>query len=182
MWFVCRTKTQREAFAKSNLELRRLTVFLPRIIELGYEETETPKRRPSPLFPGYLFVQMQFPVDYYRVIWTPGVRDLVSAGGGPVALADEVIDGIRLRCDMSGTLRVPPAPWTPGDRVEIPEGPFEGLLATVVRVMPRRRRIKLLIEFLARQTSVEMPLSVLRAPQGASLRSMPAAGSVPARS
>ena len=54
--------------------------------------------------------------------------------------------------------------YGPGDRVEIPKGPFAGLLATVVTVMSSRRRIKLLIDFLARRTCVEMPLFSVREP------------------
>jgi transcriptional antiterminator RfaH len=160
-WFVVRTKTQQEGYAKTSLELRQLRVFLPRIIELSHTGESVSRRRPAPLFPGYLFVRMLFPVDYHRVIWSPGVRDLVSVGTGPVPISEHVIEEIRLRCDASGVVAIAPAPWCPGDRVEIPQGPFAGLLATVVTVMPRRRRIKLLIDFLARQTAIEMPMSSL---------------------
>ena len=181
-WFIARTKPQREAYAQENLELRRLGVFLPRLIEVDFENREVARRRPAPLFPGYLFVRMNFPLDYYRVIWTPGVRDLVALGSGPIPIAEAVIDGIRCRCDNSGIVRLPPAPWNPGDRVEIPSGPFAGLLATVVAVMPRRRRIKLLIDFLAQQTPVEMPLAGLKPPRMAAIPATDSTGSAPTRS
>lgn len=161
-WFIVRTKPQRESYAKRNLEFRQLKVFLPRVIELGYEDASLSKTRASPLFPGYLFVWMHFPLDYYRVIWAPGVRDIVGLGGGPIPISEDVVQAIRCRCDTSGVVRLLSAPWTPGDRVEIPTGPFAGLLATVVTVMPRRKRIKLLIDFLAQQTPIEMPLSLLK--------------------
>jgi transcriptional antiterminator RfaH len=160
-WFVVRTKTQREAYAQTSLELRQVKVFLPRILELGHGGEPGPKRRAAPLFPGYLFVRMQFPIDYHRVIWAPGVRDVVSIGSGPVPIHDRVIEEIRGRCDDAGVVSIVPHPWRPGDRVEIPKGPFAGLLATVVTVMTRRRRIKLLVDFLARQTAVEMPIASL---------------------
>lgn len=163
-WFIVRAKSKREAYAKTNLELRELTVFLPRIIELDYDDRDASKRAPAPLFPGYLFVKMYLQLDYYRVIWAPGVRDIVSLGSGPVSVPDQVVEEIRSRCDTSGVVRVPPALWRPGDRVEIPKGPFAGLLATVVTVMSSRRRIKLLIDFLARRTCVEMPLFSVREP------------------
>lgn len=160
-WFIVRTKPQRETYAKKNLELRQLRVFLPRVIEFTHEEADLQKRRAAPLFPGYLFVWMQFPLDYYRVIWAPGVRDIVGLGSGPIPISEDAVEAIRCRCDTSGIVRMLAAPWTPGDRVEIPTGPFAGLLATVVTVMPRRKRIKLLIDFLAQQTPVEVPLSLL---------------------
>jgi transcriptional antiterminator RfaH len=166
-WFIVRAKPKREAYAKSNLELRELTVFLPRIMELDYGETDVSKRAPAPLFPGYLFVRMYLDLDYYRVIWTPGVRDIVSLGNGPVPVPEQVVDEVRARCDASGVVCVQPAPWRSGDRVQIPQGPFAGLLATVVTVMSSRRRVRLLIDFLARQTCVEMPLFSLRSPSTA---------------
>jgi transcriptional antiterminator RfaH len=180
-WFIARTKAQREVYAQENLEIRRLDVFLPRVIEVDFENRNIPRRRPAPLFPGYLFVKMNFPLDYYRVIWTPGVRDLVALGSGPVPIGDAVVESIRCRCDNSGVVRLPPAPWSPGDRVEIPSGPFAGLLATVVSVMPRRRRVKLLIDFLAQQTPVEMPLTALKVSRMAMATVRPG-GAVQARS
>jgi transcriptional antiterminator RfaH len=161
-WFIVRAKPKQEGYAQSNLGMRHVPVFLPRIIELGYDGVEVSRRKPAPLFPGYLFVRLQLPDDYYRVIWTPGVRDLVSLGSGPVPVPDGAIREIRTRCDASGVVRVAPTAWRAGDRVEIPAGPFEGLVATVVTVMPSRQRIKLLIDFLARQTCVEMPLGGLQ--------------------
>ncbi len=169
-WFIVRTKPQRETYAQQNLVLRRLDVFLPRVIELDYGNTELPTTRPCPLFPGYLFLRMTFPLDYYRVIWTPGVRDFVSLGAGPIPVGDDIVEGIRCRCDTSGVVRMPGARWSPGDRLEIPTGPFAGLLATVVTVMPRRRRIKLLIDFLSQQTPVEMSLAALRPGRATHLR------------
>lgn len=174
-WFIVRAKAKREAYAKNNLELRHLTVFLPRITELDYDGANISKRAPAPLFPGYLFVRMYLHLDYYRVIWAPGVRDIVSLGNGPVPLPDRAVEEIRARCDTSGIVRVPPASWRPGDRVEIPKGPFAGLLATVVTVMPSRRRIRLLINFLARQTCVEMPLLALHSAKDARSRARSAA-------
>jgi transcriptional antiterminator RfaH len=169
-WFVVRTKPRQEAQAKSNLELRRVSVFLPRIVEIAYGASEGSSNRPVPLFPGYLFARMAFPLDYHRVIWAPGVRDVICSGANPIAVGDQVIDEIRERCDGRGVVRLVPRAWNPGDRVEIPSGPFAGLLATVVTVMTRRRRIKLLIEFLARQTCIEMPVSSLRNPASRSAR------------
>ena len=92
-----------------------------------------------------------------------------------------MVEGIRCRCDNSGIVRLPPAPWNPGDRVEIPSGPFAGLLATVVAVMPRRRRIKLLIDFLAQQTPVEMPLAGIKPPRMAAIPAPHSTGSAQAR-
>jgi transcription antitermination factor NusG len=109
------------------------------------------------------------------------VRDLVALGSGPIPVGEAVVESIRCRCDASGVVRLPPVSWSPGDRVEIPRGPFAGLLATVVSVMPRRQRIKLLIDFLAQQTPVEMPLAALKVSRMAMGTTRPG-GSAQARS
>jgi transcriptional antiterminator RfaH len=160
-WFVARTKHRKEACAERALERRGLTVFLPRIVELRYDQPASVSRRLVPLFPGYLFVRMCFPADYGPVTWAPGVRELVSFGGGPVPVDDGVIDDLVRRCDVAGVVDAAPARWRPGDRVEISVGPFAGQLATVLGVTPSRRRVKLLIAFLARQAPLEVPLAVL---------------------
>ena len=164
-WFVARTKPAREDYAQRTLGLRGVNAFLPRIVEVDAVAAGRP-RPPAPLFPGYLFVRMNLFVDFHRVIWAPGVRELLCNGTGPVPIDDEVIGQLQLRCDERGIAYVSSTSWSPGEQVEIAEGPFAGLLATVETVMPRRRRIKLLIDFLARQTSVDLPLTAIRGRQG----------------
>jgi transcription antitermination factor NusG len=161
-WFVARTKPNREDHAVRTLGLRGVSVFMPRIVEAECYLPAAGFRQPAPLFPGYLFVNVDLAAEYHQVIWAPGVRDLVSLGGAPVPVDGLVIDQIRLRCDAQGVVRVSPTPLNRGDRVEIADGPFAGLLATVETVMPRQRRIRLLVEFLARQTCVDLPLASVK--------------------
>ena len=47
-------------------------------------------------------------------------------------------------------------PLRPGDSVEIATGSFHGLLAVVTRVMPSRERVAVLLDFLGRQTEMEL--------------------------
>jgi transcription antitermination factor NusG len=46
--------------------------------------------------------------------------------------------------------------FRPGDEVEIAGGAFLGLSAVVTRVMPGRQRVAVLLDFLGRQTTVEL--------------------------
>jgi transcription antitermination factor NusG len=52
--------------------------------------------------------------------------------------------------------------FVPGDAVQIQSGPFEGLGAVVTRVIPGSERVRVLLELLGRQTSVELPTGVAR--------------------
>jgi hypothetical protein len=49
----------------------------------------------------------------------------------------------------------------PGEAVQIADGVFHGLRAVVTRVMPSRERVAVLLEFLGRQTTVELPNEAL---------------------
>jgi hypothetical protein len=58
-------------------------------------------------------------------------------------------------------LRTIPSEFAPGDAIQIAEGTLRGLRAVVSRVMPARERVAVLMEFLGRQTMIELPASFL---------------------
>ena len=51
--------------------------------------------------------------------------------------------------------------WRPGEAVRVAGGAFHGLRAVITRVMPSRERVAVLLEFLGRQTTVELPKEAL---------------------
>jgi transcriptional antiterminator RfaH len=107
-WYVVRTKTRKEDYAVQQLERRGVAVFLPRILECGRDEI-------APLFPGYLFVRIALLEQYYRVVWTPGIRSFVAFGPTPTPVQDSVIGFIAASADDEGVIR-PLAPFKAGDR------------------------------------------------------------------
>ena len=56
-------------------------------------------------------------------------------------------------------LRVISDDLQPGETVQIAAGPFSGLEAVVTRLMPGPQRVAVLLEFLGRQTVVELSRS-----------------------
>jgi transcription antitermination factor NusG len=52
-------------------------------------------------------------------------------------------------------------PFQTGDTVQISAGAMCGLEAVVTRVMPARQRVAVLLDFLGRQTTVELDCSQL---------------------
>src|SRR6185369_13058497 len=115
-WFVVRTKARKEAVALAQLEQRKVAVFLPRILEYGRDQI-------APLFPGYLFVRISLFDQYYRVVWTPGVRNFVAFGRLPTPIPESAIYLIASSAGEEGIIR-PLAPFKPGDRVQITNGPL----------------------------------------------------------
>ena len=152
-WYVVRTKNRKEDYAVQQLERRGVAVFLPRILEYGREEI-------APLFPGYLFVRIALLEQYYRVVWTPGIRSFVAFGPTPTPVQDSVITFIAANGDDAGVIR-PLAPFKAGDRVQIRSGPLAGLVAVVQRPCSERGRVQILLDFLRQGATVELPVGLV---------------------
>ena len=152
-WYVVRTKRRKEDFAVQQLERRGVAVFLPRILEYGRDEI-------AALFPGYLFVHIALLQQYYRVVWTPGVRGFVAFGPTPTPVQDGVIGFIAASAGEGGVIR-PLAPFKPGDRVQINSGPLAGLVAVVHRPCSQRGRVQILLDFLRQGATVELPVGLV---------------------
>jgi transcription antitermination factor NusG len=58
-------------------------------------------------------------------------------------------------------IHVIPAEMSPGDHVQIAGGCFHGLPAVVSHLMPNKKRVAVLLDFLGNQTQVEIDLSNL---------------------
>jgi len=149
-WFVVRTKARKEDLAVQQLEQRGVAVFLPRILEYGRDQI-------APLFPSYLFVRIRLFDQYYRVVWSPGVRSFVAFGRLPTPIPESVICLIAGSAGEGGVIR-PLAPFKPGDRVQITNGPLAGLMAVVQRPCSARGRVQILLDFLRQGATVELPV------------------------
>ena len=152
-WFVVRTKARKEDYAVQQLERRGVVSFLPRILEYGREQV-------AALFPGYLFVHIVLTEQYYRVVWTPGVRSFVAFGAVPTPVQESVIYLIAANADEGGVIR-PFSSFRPGDRVQIRSGPLAGLVAVIQKPCSQRGRVKILLDFLRRGASVEVPVGLV---------------------
>jgi transcriptional antiterminator RfaH len=160
-WFVVYCKSQREEFARLQLGARGVEVFLPKLRLPEYLER---RRRIVPLFPNYLFVNIDPHRDFYTVLWTPGVKRFVSAqtAGAPTAVDDGVVRFLRDQAGPDGVV-AGRADLQPGQSVEITRGPFEGLLGIIQRPPNARGRIRVLMQILNRPPiKVDVPVQSVK--------------------
>ena len=108
------------------------------------------------LFPGYLFARFDWQTSLRLVQHSRGVRGVVHFGERWPAIPEEIIRELQQAIGEDG-LRTIPEEFVPGDEVEIAEGAMRGLRAVVTRGLPGRERIAVLMEFLGRQTMIELP-------------------------
>ena len=84
-----------------------------------------------------------------------GIRNVVHFGNRWPAIPETAIQELR---SILGTeeIKVLSQDINPGDSVEVAAGIFQGFQAMVSRVTPRRQRVAVLLDFLGRQTAVEL--------------------------
>jgi len=155
-WFCVRAQPKHEHIAAAHLARdAELEVYLPRI-RFKRATRRGPVWFTEALFPNYLFARFDFATCLRQVCHARGVRGVVHFGDRwPVVPAAAIEE---LRASLGGDdLHVIREELQPGDTVEIAGGAFHGLQAVVTRVMPSRARVAVLLEFLGRQTTVELP-------------------------
>ena len=153
-WYCARTKPKSEHIAAANVNRSLgLEVFNPRL------RIERPTRRGvvrliEPLFPGYIFVQCSTG-DWNDVRFVNGVSSLVHFGQRIPTVPDATIRELKECFEAEEPLDVEDRLF-PGAEISIAEGAFRGFQAIVLRMLPARRRVQILLDILGRQTLVEV--------------------------
>ena len=113
--------------------------------------------RVAPLFPGYLFLQVESGQTIGPIRSTVGVTGIVRFGGEFAVVPDQVIEHLRMRTDpVTGMFRVNPvATLAPGEEIRIIAGPFDGLEGMLQRESGAERVI-VLLKFLDQDVSVRV--------------------------
>lgn len=159
-WFCLRSQPKHEHIAAAHLrQVAGMEVFFPRV------RFKRATRRGAvwvteALFPGYLFALFDWQNSLRQVQHARGVSGVVHFGERWPTIPAQVIEDLR-RSIGENELHVIPAEFAPGDAVQIAEGSLQGLRAVVARAMPGSERVAVLMEFLGRQTMIQLPASIL---------------------
>ena len=159
-WYVIQAKRGAEHRIMNSLTSRGIRGFLPLL-----EVVRRPRKRPitllEPLFPGYLFIDMEpitvDPASWDKVRWAPGVRRILGAEGIPEPVPEGVIGVIAERVRDLGFVR-PGLRFAGQDRVRFLRGSLAGLEAVFDRPMSRSGRVRVLMELLGQQREVEVDI------------------------
>jgi transcriptional antiterminator RfaH len=162
-WYVVQTQTNAENKAVAHLARQGFATYLPR-----YLKRRRHARRvdvvAAPLFPRYLFVEIDMAVQRWRSIYsTVGVSRLVCNGELPASVPDRVVDLLKKREDTSGFIRLDHRPkFKTGDRIRIVEGAFYDCLG-IYDGMPDRDRVGILLDLLGRKVRVLLDAEAIAA-------------------
>ena len=153
-WIAVRTQAHREPVAIANLERQGFPVYCPRFIR-RIKHARTTKDVLRPLFPGYLFVEIEAQLQRWRSIRsTVGVSRIVHFGNVPGYLSPDFIATLRGR-EIEGAVARPTLPWTIGQSVQIAGGPFDGLIARIIELGDKERLI-VLMDLLSQSVKVRL--------------------------
>lgn len=159
-WFCVRAQPKHEHIAAKHLRcMEGVDVFNPRI-RFSRSTRQGPAWVTEAMFPSYLFARFNWKTSLTKVHYAPGVRGVVHFGTRWPTVPDQVIHEIRESLGAS-EIHVVPSEFVPGEDVEISGGTFHGLQAVIMQVMPGRKRVMVLLDFLGRQTPVEVGVSSL---------------------
>jgi transcription elongation factor/antiterminator RfaH len=157
-WFALYTKPHKEYLVRDLLTTKEIEVYLP---EISVKTKRRDRRSKRPFFSHYLFARLD-PQDgmMAKVRWTPGLRCIVSMGGRPVLVPDEVVQEIRRRLATMAQVE-PEDRFRRGDVVHVMRGPFEGLDAVFDRKLSAEGRVRVFLQWISRQVVAELDVEDL---------------------
>jgi transcriptional antiterminator NusG len=168
LWYVVNTYSGHEESVKEKLEMRTESMgmqdYIYRVIVPETTEIEikdgVKKEKKKKMFPGYVLVEMIMSDEaWYIVRNTPGVTGFIGSSGKgakPTPLLPQEIDRILVnmgmsRMDLESEMAV-------GDKVNIVDGPFKGMMGTVDTIDLENSRLNVLIDLFGQETPVEVEL------------------------
>jgi transcriptional antiterminator RfaH len=153
-WYVVHTHPKQEERANANLAVWGIETFAPKVREY---QCKQPGGRLTcavkPLFPGYIFANLQLSNLYNKVRFTRGVHSLVSFSNNPYPIDDQIISFIKSRVGKDGFVRVG-EDFNPGDEVVIKDGWLKDLTGIFEREMSGANRVMILLKVISYQAHV----------------------------
>jgi transcriptional antiterminator NusG len=158
-WFAVWTRSRHEHVVRTQLENKRLDVFLPTITRWSRWK-DRKKKIDWPLFPGYCFARFDSE-NVLPVLRCSGVVNIVSVEGKPAAIPDYELDSIRRL--VGSQLQYDPCPLIrEGMMVEVMHGPLCGVVGRLVRKDAQHARLVLSVDLIGQAVSVEVDAADVR--------------------
>ena len=159
-WYCARTKPKHEHIAAANLRRNLgLEVFHPRL-RIERASQRGVMRIVEPLFPCYVFIRCVLEEKFNDIKHASGISSLVHFGQKIPAVPDPIIEELRECFEADDPMTVEDR-ISPADEVIFVDGAFTGMRAFVLRVMPAKKRVQVLLEVLGGPTPVEVERSAI---------------------
>jgi transcriptional antiterminator RfaH len=156
-WYAIHTHPKEEDRAANNLNAWNVETFNPKIRERRLSPfTGTPIYEKRNLFPRYLFARFDAGILLSKIVFTRGVRQVVSFGNGPIPIEDAIINFIKERMDKDGLIN-PGEEFKRGDLVTVQNGLLGELSGIFEREIEGTDRVRILLNAINYQASIVIP-------------------------
>jgi len=149
LWYALHTKAGQEARAVANLGAWGVETCA------AWVNSSTRSHGQMPLFPRYIFAHCDIAGMYQKICFTRGIACVVSFGGIPAVVDDDVIDVIRSRTDKDGLVR-PLDDLKPGDLVSIESGCWANMMGCFEKRMKGSDRVRILLTSVSFNARIEI--------------------------
>ena len=109
----------------------------------------------EPLFPCYIFVRCIVEERVNEIQHLSGISKLVQFGGKYPKVEDPIIEDLQACFEHEDLISVE-SRLKPGDEVTVAAGAFAGMTAQVLKSLPAKKRVQILLDILGRPTTVEV--------------------------
>ena len=165
-WYVVHTNPKQEDRADSNLRCWGVETLHPKLKTRRVNEfTGVPTYITKPLFPRYIFARFDARRQLAKISFTRGVHHVVSFGGQPTPVEDEIIEIISARSDPNGFVKVG-EDLKQGDKVVIKAGPLRDFEGVFERELNDNERISVLLTTISYQGRVVVKRELLERASG----------------
>jgi transcription antitermination factor NusG len=151
-WLAAYTKSRHETAVARQLEAKAVPFLLPTYVKSS-RWSDRIKQVPAPLFPSYVFVNVN-DEERVRVLQTVGVVSFVSMAGRPSTLCEDEVKLLQ-ECAAHPQVFEPHPFLCVGQRVRVKHGPFAGREG-VLTFKKNSARLVISVEQLMRSVSVEI--------------------------
>lgn len=160
-WYVACCKPRQELVAQEHLERQGFLVYLPRI-QLKKRKRARWVDVIEVLFPRYVFIRVDTNQKSIAPIRsTRGVVGLVSFGGLPAVVADEIVEAILRREKPETGLHQDCRPlFCLGEQIRVAEGPLAGMGGVFVEE-DGEKRVVVLLELLGKANKVRVDRNLI---------------------
>jgi len=146
-WFVVMTKPGKQEDVAIRLKEASFNIFNPKLNQYSKKRS---KYLIQPLFPMYLFVRLNIEKDFKMIKYTRGILRILGIGGTPYPIDENIISALMNRCEGHELIKAKYdfEDIKEGDKVQIANGPLEGVEAVVSGVYGERQRIEILLDLM----------------------------------
>jgi len=154
-WYVVNTKPHTEFKVISYLVSKDVKIFMPKLLVTRKHARKIEKVL-RPLFPTYLFVNVNINKSYRLINNAIGVKGILSSGDIPSCVPKEVIDNLFKYTNSEGLVsKLDTSNFKLGQIVKINDGLFSGNIGKFCG-MSDKDRVSIFLEFLGRQVKVSI--------------------------